>query len=363
MRIDDGRPLNVLVVDDSAVVREATLRLSAIDPSFVVAVAADPLIAFRKMAQVRPDVILLDLAMPRMDGMSFLRRVMAEDPVPVVVCSALTGGATTEALLALDEGAVDVVGKPRMNVRGSFEESLHQIADTLRAAAHARVWRRRPARGLTTSVVHALPHAARRTDAVVAIGASTGGTEALATILRSLPADAPGIMIVQHMPEGFTGPFARRLDSVCRIHVAEARDEDAVVAGRALVAPGNRHMTLQRRGGGYCVRVRGGPLVARHRPSVDVLFRSVAEHASAAAVGVLLTGMGSDGAEGLRAMKQRGAATIAQDESTCVVFGMPKEAIARGAVDEIVPLPRIADLVVQRAASAQALDGRRAEGT
>jgi two-component system, chemotaxis family, protein-glutamate methylesterase/glutaminase len=362
MRACDGRPLHVLVVDDSAVVREATLRLSEIDSAFVVSVAADPLIAFRKMAQVRPDVILLDLAMPRMDGMSFLRRVMATDPVPIVVCSALTGGATAEALRALDEGAVDVVGKPRINVRGSFEESLQQIADTLRAAAQARVWRRRPARPASMSVAQVVPSAPRRTDAVVAIGASTGGTEALAAILRSLPEDAPGIVIVQHMPEGFTGPFARRLDSVCRIRIAEARDEDPIATGRALIAPGNRHMTLQRRGSGYCVRVCGGPLVARHRPSVDVLFLSVAEHAGAAAVGVLLTGMGSDGAEGLASMKHRGAATIAQDESTCVVFGMPKEAIARGAVGDVVPLARIADLIVQRAASAQAHDGRRADG-
>jgi len=347
----DRRVLQVLVVDDSAVVREVMQRILAADDSFVVTTAADPLIAARKMATSRPDVIVLDLAMPHMDGLSFLRKVMAQDPIPVVICSVMTQGAADVAFQALVEGAVDIVTKPQLGVRGFLEESVTLLVDTLRAAAAATLPRR-----TTVGVVARRPHqrlpspvlAKRRTDAVVAVGASTGGTEALSVLLGALPEDAPSVVVVQHMPAGFTGPFARRLDALCAISVKEAQDGDYVLRGQALIAPGNRHVTVAREGAHWRVRVVEGALVSRHRPSVDVLFRSVAQAVGRSAIGVLLTGMGRDGADGLRAMKERGAWTLAQDEATCVVFGMPKEAIAAGGVDDVVPLARIAPMILDR---------------
>jgi two-component system chemotaxis response regulator CheB len=356
-RVSRADAIRVLVVDHSALVREVLQRLLSADGSFVVTVAADPLIAMRKIERERPDVIVLDLAMPRMDGFSFLRRLMATDPIPVVVCSAMAGDATSDAVFrALEEGAVDVVAKPQVGVRDFLEDSATVLRDAIRGAAKATVARRERRLALAATLANDAPPASRRFatgggDSIVAMGASTGGTEALREILEALPTDAPGLVIVQHMPEGFTSAFARRLDGVCRIEVREARNGDIVRRGRALVAPGNRHTVLHRDGDEYVVEVVDGPLVSRHRPSVDALFRSFAEAAGDAAVGVILTGMGADGASGLLEMKQRGAATIAQDEATCVVFGMPKEAIARGAVDDVLPLPRIASALLHRAAS------------
>lgn len=367
MPAEDGRAVRVLVVDDSALVREVMQRALGADDSFSVVTAADPIIATRKMAQARPDVILLDLDMPRMDGLSFLRRLMAEDPIPVVVCSVLTNGAADVAMRALDEGAVDVVTKPRVGLQGMGSGALMPLIDSLRAASQASVRRRAVAAAVAPPAAAArapVPQAravARPapSDALIAVGASTGGTEALGVVLSALPEDAPGVVVVQHMPEGFTAAFARRLDGACRVRVDEAVDGDRVERGRVVIAPGNRHLVVRREGTCWRVRVVDGPPVSRHRPSVDVLFGSVAEAAGEAAVGVLLTGMGRDGAEGLRTMKQRGARTIAQDAATCVVFGMPKEAIALDAVDEVLPLPRIAPAILERAAGASARRGDR----
>jgi two-component system chemotaxis response regulator CheB len=321
-----------------------------------VAAAADPLIAMEKMKRIRPDVILLDLEMPRMDGLSFLRKVMAEDPIPVVVCSGLAGPGTEAGLRALEEGAVEIVTKPKLGVKGFLEESATILVDAVRAAAHARLRTRRSPRPTSAPsgrqlVSPAAGSAALRvtTDKVVAIGASTGGTEALRELLEALPPDAPGVVIVQHMPEVFTRAFADRLARICRVEVKEAADGDRVIEGRALIAPGNRHLRLHRSGAHYAVEVADGPLVCRHRPSVDVLFRSVAQAAGPNAVGVILTGMGNDGARGLLEMRRSGAATIAQDEATCVVFGMPKEAIAAGAVADVLPLQKIVTAILGEA--------------
>ncbi len=351
----NGRPLQVLVVDDSAVVRQALTSILSQVPGMKVAAAADPLIAMGKMRSARPDVILLDLEMPRMDGVTFLRKLMREDPIPVVVCSGIAERGTEAALRAIEEGAVEVIAKPRLGVRDFLEESAVMLVDAVRAAAQARLrpGARRPVP--TRLPIAAVPAAPARpalrltTDKVVAIGASTGGTEALRTILETLPADAPGMVVVQHMPEVFTRTFAERLDRLSDIEVKEASDGDRVCAGRALIAPGNRHTRLVGDGARYAVEVRDGPLVSRHRPSVDVLFRSVARAAGPNAVAVILTGMGDDGAEGMAEMKRAGATTIAQDEQSCVVFGMPKEAIERHAVDEVVPLSRIPAAILREA--------------
>ncbi len=345
-------PLRVLVVDDSAVVRQALTQILGHAGMSVVA-ANDPIIAMEKMRRDRPDVIVLDLEMPRMDGLTFLQRIMAQDPIPVVVCSGLAGPGTEAALHALEEGAVDVVAKPRLGVKGFLEDSARRIVQVVRAAGEARVRRRtpRPApfrRLDADAVLPRKPSVIRQTThKVVVVGASTGGTEALRQLLEAMPPDAPGIAVVQHMPEVFTAQFAKRLDQTCRIEVREARGDDRLVPGRALIAPGNRHMVVRRSGALYFVDVVDGPPVSLHRPSVDVLFRSAAQAAGSNAVGVILTGMGDDGASGLAEMKAEGARTIAQDEATSVVFGMPKEAIARGAVDEVLPLPRIAAAILK----------------
>jgi two-component system chemotaxis response regulator CheB len=359
-----SEPLDVLVVDDSAVVRQVmTAILQRV--GFRVAVAADPLIAFQKMAQTRPDVILLDLEMPRMDGLSFLRKLMSEDPIPVVVCSGLAGVGTQNALQAMEEGAVAVVAKPGLGIREFLYDSAIALEEALRGAAAARLYRRlpRPSRRPGRAASLLPPSTASRlrvtTDRVLALGASTGGTEALRSILESMPPDCPGLVIVQHMPEVFTRAFADRLNQSCRIEVKEAAHGDRVMEGRALIAPGNRHTTVVRDGAHYAVQVTDGPLVSRHRPSVDVLFRSVAAAAGPNAVGVILTGMGADGAEGLLAMRQASAATIGQDEATCVVFGMPKEAIGRGAVDDVLPLAKIPAVMLAKARSGRAGEKRR----
>jgi len=353
-RDTDIERIHALVVDDSAVVRQFMRALLSNEPGMSVAVAADPLIAMSKMETRWPDVIILDLEMPRMDGLTFLRQLMKDDPVPVVVCSGHAARGNDAALRALKVGAVEVVAKPQIGLSDFLRESSMLLVDTVRAAAGARVKRRtRPTiePRLTADAVLPLvkpPRLESSAETVVAIGASTGGTEALREILCAMPADAPGIVIVQHMPKEFTAAFAERLDGMCAMEVKEATNGDAVVRGRALVAPGNLHTMLVRNGAGFRVNVAGGPLVCRHRPSVDVLFRSVAQSAGAASLGVILTGMGDDGADGLLEMKQAGASTLVQDEATSIVFGMPKEAIGRNAADQVVPLSRIASAILRK---------------
>lgn len=343
--------IQVLVVDDSAVVREtiaAILRHERIR----VAVARDPVVAKQRIAESRPDVIVLDLDMPRMDGLTFLRSIMAGDPIPVIVCSALTGEGTRAGLDALEEGAAAVITKPRLDVRGFLSDSAVMLVDTVRNAARFGM-RRRPR--VDAPAPASRPAAMRaRPETIVAIGASTGGTEALRTVLAAMPLDCPGIVVVQHMPEHFTRAFAKRLDGECAISVKEAENGDTVVRGRALIAPGNRHMVVHRGAPHFFVEIADGDLVSRHRPSVDVLFTSVARAARTNAIGVLLTGMGEDGAEGMCDLRRAGAHTIAQDEASCVVFGMPREAIVRGGAVEVVPLEHLT-VHILRAASQRPL--------
>jgi len=338
-----GGPLSALVVDDSAVVRQILAAILAAD-GIEVATAADPIIAREKIRRRRPDVIVLDLAMPRMDGLTFLRELWRRDPIPVVVCSSFAPRGSDAALQALEQGAVEIVAKPRVGVKGFLEESSTLVVDAVRAASQAR---RRfapappPAPG---------PPPPREVPwGVIALGASTGGPDALRLIVEALPEGAPGTAVVQHMPAGFTGAFARRLDGLARVEVKEAEDGDALRPGRVLIAPGDRHLRVVRRGPGYAVTVTTGPLVSRHRPSVDVLFESVAEAAGRDAVGAILTGMGEDGARGLARMRQAGARTLAQDERSCAVFGMPKAAIERDAVQEVLPLASIPGRLLGRA--------------
>ncbi|MBD8687596.1 MULTISPECIES: chemotaxis response regulator protein-glutamate methylesterase [unclassified Rhizobium] len=351
------KKIRVLIVDDSASVRQTLTAVLQSDPAIeVIGAASDPFMAAKKIQEDLPDVITLDVEMPRMDGITFLRRIMAQHPIPVVMCSSLTEAGSTTLLQALEAGAVDIILKPKIGVADHLAESAQRICEVVKAAAYARV------KGLRTPSRHALPSMtpqakltadavlpppsgkpmARTTEMVVCVGASTGGTEALREMLEKLPANAPGMIIVQHMPEKFTAAFARRLNTLCAVEIKEAEDGDTVLRGHVLIAPGDKHMLLERQGARYYVSVRTGPLVSRHRPSVDVLFRSAARSAGGNAMGVIMTGMGDDGARGMLEMKQAGAFTIAQDEATSVVFGMPKEAIAHGGVDKIVPLDQIA---------------------
>jgi two-component system chemotaxis response regulator CheB len=357
-----NKRVKVLIVDDSAVVRQTLTAVLQSDPQIeVIGSAADPFAAARLLQTHVPDVITLDVEMPRMDGITFLRKLMEQHPIPVVMCSSLTEQGSETLMQALAAGAVDVILKPRVDTAHFLEDAGLRICDVVKAAAQAHV-RRLPRAGsaaarpivaqkLSADVILPPPlagHAmARTTERVICIGASTGGTESLRVVLEALPADSPGIVIVQHMPETFTAAFARRLDGLCELEVKEAADGDAVLRGRALIAPGNRHMLLQRSGARYHVAVREGPLVSRHRPSVDVLFRSAAHCVGANGVGIIMTGMGDDGAHGLLEMRQAGAATVAQDEASSVVFGMPKEAIALGAAAKVLPLERLADEITR----------------
>jgi len=347
--------IRVLIVDASPVIRQTLTAILTSDPDIeVMGAAADPYIAARRIQKEVPDVIILDVDMPRMDGITFLRKLMSQRPLPVVMCSSMDGGSQT-LMEALDAGAVDVILKPEVGSREFLLESQVRVCDVVKAAAVARVHLSpRSARAhqpkLTADAILPPPTkwiSAKTTEKVVLIGASTGGTESLRVVLERLPIDSPGAVIVQHMPEMFTANFARRLDSLCAVTVKEAENGDAVAQGQVLIAPGNKHLLLQRSGNRYVVEVKEGPLVSRHRPSVDVLFRSAARSAGGNAVGVIMTGMGDDGAQGLLEMRRTGAYTIAEDESTCVVFGMPKEAIARGGAMAVVPLGNIAGEIMR----------------
>jgi two-component system chemotaxis response regulator CheB len=353
--MNKGKKIKTLIVDDSAVVRQVMSEILSSDPHIeVMATAADPFIAAEKIKDEIPDVITLDVEMPRMDGITFLRKIMSQHPIPVVICSSLAEKGSETAIKALEYGAVEIIQKPRMGNSQFLEESKINICDTVKAAAGSRVkkisgmsYDVQPK--LTADAVLAKPASRamiQTTEKVVVVGASTGGTEALRIFLESFPPDAPGIVIVQHMPEHFTTAFSKRLDSLCRISVKEAENNDTVIRGRALIAPGNYHMLLKRSGARYYVEIKEGPLVCRHRPSVDVLFRSASRYAGKNVVGVIMTGMGDDGAMGMLELKESGAFTIAQDEASCVVFGMPKEAIKKGGVNTVLPLDKIAEKVV-----------------
>jgi two-component system, chemotaxis family, protein-glutamate methylesterase/glutaminase len=347
-----GKKIRVLIIDDSASVRQAMTNVLEQDPDIeVMGTAADPFMAAKKIQEQIPDVITLDVEMPRMDGITFLRRLMSQHPIPVVMCSSLTEEGSETLMQALEAGAVDVILKPKIGAADHLSESGDMIREAVKGAASARLGARKrpnmpmsPVAKLTADVVLPPPSGkamAKTTEMVVCIGASTGGTEALRELLVTLPANTPGIVIVQHMPEKFTEAFARRLNSLCEVEVKEAENGDPVLRGHVLIAPGGRHMMLERQGARYHVSVRDGPLVSRHRPSVDVLFRSAARVAGANSMGVIMTGMGDDGARGMDEMHKGGAFTVAQDEASSVVFGMPKEAIARGGVDRVVPLDQI----------------------
>jgi two-component system chemotaxis response regulator CheB len=334
-------PVSVLIVDDSSMVRRVLTRELARQPDIrVVGAAPDPFVARDMIVQLKPDVITLDIEMPRMDGLTFLRKVMKYHPMPVIVVSSLAAKGRDMAIACLEAGAIDVVAKP--NESYSIGDVAGRLADLIRGAKRARL--RVPSAATPSPRAIPTPSAAlaETTHKVIALGASTGGTEALRVVLESLPRNSPGIVITQHMPEGFTASFAQRLNDLCDIEVKEAADGDWVVPGRALLAPGNRHLKLDRDGARYVARVVDGPRVSRHRPSVDVLFESVARIAGKNALGAIMTGMGGDGAAGLLAMRQAGAVTVAQDEASCVVYGMPKEAVRLGAVQVVCPLDEIA---------------------
>ena len=351
--------IRVLIVDDSAFVRQTLKDILETDPEIeVMGVAADPYVAVERIQRQVPDVITLDIEMPRMDGLTFLEKIMSQHPIPVVICSSLAGTGSDVALAALEKGAVEIVAKPRLGTKEFFEESRVRICDVVKSAARARAGKPRAAPRaavnpkLTADAVLPRPVSQamiQTTEKVVVVGASTGGTEALREFLEAMPLDAPGIVIVQHMPEEFTARFAQRLNGICRITVKEAAGNDSVIRGQALIAPGNRHLLLKRSGARYFVELRDGPLVSRHRPSVDVLFRSAARYGGRNVIGVIMTGMGDDGARGMLEMKQAGAFNIAQDEASCVVFGMPAEAIKMGAADAVLPLAAIAESILAHA--------------
>ncbi len=356
------RKIKVLIVDDSAIVRQALSLIFNSDPFIeVVATANDPYFAVKKIQKFQPDVITLDLQMPRMDGLTFLKKIMKQNPIPVVIISSFSEQGSMNTIKALEYGAVDVVEKPSLSDERAIRESKLRLCNKIKAASLAKVKRKTdnrltnntplsPGKKYSADVIIPEPLVYRKTsptDKIIAIGASTGGTEAIKTFLMKMPTNAPGIVIVQHMPEKFTLSFANRLNQLCQIKVKEAENRDVVERGTALIAPGNKHMLLKRMGNRYFVEVIDGPLVNRHKPAVDVLFRSVAKYAGSNAIGIIMTGMGADGAKGLLEMKNAGATTAAQDEKTCVVFGMPKVAIKKGGVDKILPLQMLAGFALR----------------
>ena len=347
-----SQAIKVMIIDDSALVRQVVAHALDQEPGIeVIATAADPVFAIGKLRQQWPDVIVLDIEMPRMDGLSFLRKIMSERPTPVIICSSLVETGAQATFDAMAAGAVTVITKPKAGLKSFLQDASNDIAQAVRAAARVNLhalprgtFGNLRSQASTQSMIQpgASTAIARTTDQLIAIGTSTGGTHALEVILTHLPATCLGIVIVQHMPEKFTAMFAERLNGLCDIEVREAKNGDRVIPGLALIAPGGRHMTVKRSGAQYVVEVTDGPLVNRHKPSVDVLFRSVAKFAGRNALGIIMTGMGDDGARGMKEMHDAGATTIAQDEHSCVVFGMPKEAIKLDAVDQVIPLDRIA---------------------
>jgi two-component system chemotaxis response regulator CheB len=354
--------IKVLCVDDSALIRSLMTEIINSQPDMeVVATAPDPLVARELIKQHNPDVLTLDVEMPRMDGLDFLEKLMRLRPMPVVMVSSLTERGSEITLRALELGAVDFVTKPRVGIRDGMLEYAEKLADKVRAAARARVRQAAPAAHAAAGGAHAAAHAATpapmfnnplvSTEKLIIVGASTGGTEAIREVLVPLPPDAPAVLIAQHMPPGFTKSFAQRLNGLCRITVKEAEHGERVLPGHAYIAPGHAHLLLARSGANYIAHLSDEPPVNRHRPSVDVLFRSAAQHAGKNAVGVILTGMGRDGAAGLLDMRRAGAYTLAQDEASCIVFGMPREAIAMGAADDISPLADMSRRVMARLAS------------
>lgn len=344
--------IKVLIVDDSAVVRQTlTNILSEFKDILVIGSANDPYVAVEIMKKEAPDVIILDIEMPKMDGLTFLHKLMTQHPLPVIICSSLAEEGSMTALKALEYGAIEIITKPKIGTKDFLQESKSKIYDAIKAAILARnKIGIKLSKKLTVDEVVPKFHKLATidtTDKVIAVGASTGGTEAIKVFLEDLPLDIPGILIVQHMPEGFTKAFAKRLDGICKIRVKEAVDGETVLKGTAYIAPGNKHMLLKRSGAKYYVEVKDGPLVNRHKPSVDVLFRTVAQYAGKNAVAILMTGMGDDGAKGLLEIKDAGGYTICQDEETSIVFGMPKEAIKLGAATKILPLYEMAREVVK----------------
>ena len=346
--------INVLLVDDSAVVRQVLQAVLERDPNInVMGAASDPIFAMSRMAKQWPDVIVLDIEMPRMDGITFLKKIMSERPTPVVICSSLSIEGAKTSIQALEAGAISIVTKPQFGLKSFLESSAAHLIQSVKMAAIANInnLRKKPAIKLAVNVDR-IPQStsdslSKTTERVIAIGTSTGGTQALELVLSALPRTVPGIVIVQHMPEKFTEMFSKRLDSICDIRVKEAKNNDRVMPGLALIAPGGKHMVLKRSGAQYHVQILDGPRVNRHKPSVDVLFRSVAKFAGSNALGVILTGMGNDGANGLKEMNNLGAVTIAQDKESCVVFGMPKEAIALGAADKVLSLQLIPNEIMR----------------
>ncbi|MBL6986621.1 MAG: chemotaxis response regulator protein-glutamate methylesterase [Methylobacter sp.] len=348
--------IKVLIVDDSAVVRQVlTGLLDGVSGIKVIGAAPDPIFAMKRMESEWPDVIVLDIEMPRMDGVTFLKKLMSEHPTPVVICSTLTEKGAEVTMQAMSAGAVDIITKPKVSLRNFLQESKANIIDIIKAAAQSRPKMIKststaPSRRATSTdglFSSPLKPMTQTTDRVIVIGTSTGGTQALEYLFTQLPRNAPPIVVVQHMPEHFTAAFAKRLDGICQVTIKEATQNDRVLPGVVLIAPGGKHMLLQRSGAQYRVDVKDGPLVSRHRPSVDVLFRSSAQSAGSNAVGIILTGMGDDGAHGMKEMHDAGALTIAQDEASCVVYGMPKEAVKLSAVDGILPLSAIPQLIMQ----------------
>ncbi|MCE5182374.1 MAG: chemotaxis response regulator protein-glutamate methylesterase [Betaproteobacteria bacterium] len=342
--------IKVLIVDDSALIRSVLKEIIESHKDLkVVGAAPDPLVAREMIKALNPDVITLDVEMPRMDGIGFLEKLMRLRPMPVVMISSLTEKGSDITLRALELGAVDFIAKPKLDISRGLKEYSQEIADKIRAAARANL--KKPTFQVQPSltadaVLPSLSNRVASTEKLIIVGASTGGTEAIKDFLIKLPPDCPGIAVTQHMPEAFTKSFAQRLDSLCKISVKEAENGDRILPGHAFIAPGHSHLLIKRSGANYVCELSDGPLVNRHRPSVDVLFRSAANHVGKNAIGVILTGMGKDGAVGMMEMKQAGSYNFAQDEASCVVFGMPKEAIATGGVDEIVPLQDMAARVM-----------------
>jgi len=351
MASKENNKIKVMLVDDSAVVRQTIAKVLDSDPEIeVVDACQDPYIAAKKLRNVIPDVLVLDVEMPRMDGITFLQKIMSQNPIPVIICSTLVEKGAETTLKALEYGAVDIIQKPTIGTKKFLEEATVLLTDAVKAAAKVNV------KKLTTRTKQIAPRLtadavlsgvsgkamSKTTEKIIVIGASTGGTEAVRSVLEAMPQDSPGIVIVQHMPQGFTESFANRLNDLCKINVKEAKDGDSILRGHALIAPGNCHTLIKRSGARYFVEVRDGPLVARHRPSVDVLFRSSARYGGSNVVAAILTGMGDDGAAGMKEMHDTGAYTIAQDEKTSVVYGMPAAAVKHGGVDIILPLNKIA---------------------